>query len=603
MAHQILCLVAAMLVAASSCSAHTVKALAELPPVNDVVPQSNITMKASPTTLSGAGGYVDLEWSGHEHPKDTDWIGVWCPSDAKVTDKSPIKYMKITVSKTWDKGYGKFSMHMNNMRADCKFTLVTGTTGYILAVGSSNTFTFSDFNVPMGIHVAIPTPSGAAGTVSMRVSWNTLNAAKPILRFGSSRDSRTDYAATTSSFTEDNMCDTPAKDLGWISPGSLHTAVVSGLTPGATYYYSVEDEGGPESSRSAIYTVTAPPLPGSKQDLKIIAFGDMGNTNEDGSLQHSWDYSNHGEENSINTTRRIESEVNGTDYTLPLSLVLHIGDISYAVGYMAEWDNFLAQVQPVASVVPWMTAIGNHEMGGPDTFYNGSDSGGECGLPYAARFIMPAPADNGKADAPWYGFVHGQVHIIVMSTEHDFNKGTDQYAFLEAEFGRVDRSVTPWVIFTGHRPMYEDSSDPSSDSGMTALRTALEELLYDNRVDLVLWGHNHSYQRTCKVHNLKCGATSNTTAPAVATPSSDITPAANTTADSFAGPVHAVIGMAGYWLTEDLPSTKAEYIEVAYNKYWGFMRLNVNTTHMHVEFVEDRYGDIKDDFTLEVQQF
>jgi hypothetical protein len=26
-------------------------------------------------------------------------------------------------------------------------------------------------------------------------------------------------------------------------------------------------------------------------------------------------------------------------------LVLHIGDISYSVGYLAEWDNFLAMIE------------------------------------------------------------------------------------------------------------------------------------------------------------------------------------------------------------------------------------------------------------------
>ena len=35
--------------------------------------------------------------------------------------------------------------------------------------------------------------------------------------------------------------------------------------------------------------------------------------------------------------------------------------------------------------------IGNHEMDFPGTasIYNGTDSGGECGVPYSRRFIMP----------------------------------------------------------------------------------------------------------------------------------------------------------------------------------------------------------------------
>ena len=44
-----------------------------------------------------------------------------------------------------------------------------------------------------------------------------------------------------------------------------------------------------------------------------------------------------------------------------MDLVLHIGDISYATGFMVEWDSFLELINPVASRVSYMTAIGNHE--------------------------------------------------------------------------------------------------------------------------------------------------------------------------------------------------------------------------------------------------
>ena len=42
--------------------------------------------------------------------------------------------------------------------------------------------------------------------------------------------------------------------------------------------------------------------------------------------------------------------------------IFHIGDISYATGFLVEWDYFLHQINPVASQVSYMTAIGNHEM-------------------------------------------------------------------------------------------------------------------------------------------------------------------------------------------------------------------------------------------------
>jgi hypothetical protein len=39
-------------------------------------------------------------------------------------------------------------------------------------------------------------------------------------------------------------------------------------------------------------------------------------------------------------------------------------------------------------------------------------------------------------------------------TEHDYHMGSEQHAFLQRDLEAVDRTLTPHVIFTGHRPMY-----------------------------------------------------------------------------------------------------------------------------------------------------
>ena len=39
----------------------------------------------------------------------------------------------------------------------------------------------------------------------------------------------------------------------------------------------------------------------------------------------------------------------------------------------------------------------------------------------------------------------------MMSTEHDFRKGSKQYIALRDYLKSVDRGVTPWLIFAGHR--------------------------------------------------------------------------------------------------------------------------------------------------------
>jgi hypothetical protein len=51
---------------------------------------------------------------------------------------------------------------------------------------------------------------------------------------------------------------------------------------------------------------------------------------------------------SLNTTHQVISDIENID------MVVHIGDICYANGYLSQWDQFTAQIEPIASRVPYM---------------------------------------------------------------------------------------------------------------------------------------------------------------------------------------------------------------------------------------------------------
>ena len=53
---------------------------------------------------------------------------------------------------------------------------------------------------------------------------------------------------------------------------------------------------------------------------------------------------------SLNTTKQLIKDLKKTD------AVFHIGDICYANGYLSQWDQFTAQIEPIASTVPYMIA-------------------------------------------------------------------------------------------------------------------------------------------------------------------------------------------------------------------------------------------------------
>ena len=111
--------------------------------------------------------------------------------------------------------------------------------------------------------------------------------------------------------------------------------------------------------------------------------------------------------------------------------------------------------------------LGNHESDWPSeyapagtgvSFYTGAESGGECGVPATRQFRTPRGAD----DAPWWSADIGAMHVVSMSTEHNFTHGSAQHAWLAADLAAVDRARTPWVVFGGHRALLVDSLYSSS---------------------------------------------------------------------------------------------------------------------------------------------
>ena len=53
---------------------------------------------------------------------------------------------------------------------------------------------------------------------------------------------------------------------------------------------------------------------------------------------------------ALNTTDQLIKDLKNYD------IVFHIGDMAYSDGYVSQWDKFTAQVEPIASTVPYMVA-------------------------------------------------------------------------------------------------------------------------------------------------------------------------------------------------------------------------------------------------------
>ncbi|KAL6748336.1 Metallo-dependent phosphatase-like protein [Haematococcus lacustris] len=262
------------------------------------------------------------------------------------------------------------------------------------------------------------------------------------------------------------------------------------------------------------------------------------------------------------------------------SLLLHVGDLAYARGFLAVWNTFVRQVQVLSSRLPYMTLPGNHERDWPrsgDRFDAVEDSDGECGKVYEALFNMPTPGP----DQPWYGFDHGPIHFVTYSTEHASGPHSPQYAWIRDHLAAVNRSRTPWLVLAGHRPLYLSSTNNAPPDGdqtvASALRQDLEPLLLEAKVDLTLAGHHHTYQRTCPMANSQCVGY-------------DSTGAAR-------GPVHVVIGNGGAGLSLNNQQPAPAFIERLL-LWWGYARLEANRSSLTLQAISNYDGGVMDSLTL-----
>ena len=128
----------------------------------------------------------------------------------------------------------------------------------------------------------------------------------------------------------------------------------------------------------------------------------------------------------------------------------------------------------------------------------------------------------GGTERLMYSFDLGPVHFIGFSTEvyYFMNYGIktliNQYDWLENDLTEANkpenRALRPWIITYGHRPMYcSNNNGNDCTHSETLVRVGLpflhmfglEDLFYNNGVDVEIWAHEHSYERLWPLYNYK----------------------------------------------------------------------------------------------------
>lgn len=547
------------------------------------------SLKAVPEAIPSEGCFVTVTWANVSFAGENDWIGLY---DAAVLHGDeplpwPIKFKVVGNASS-----GAVDFYMPSRSSSTfVFYYVSGAPQYPELKAQSNVISVSKPNRPFHVRLALADGGGLYVMWQQRVGFVNRTAAVqwwPAENVASKATPSRGGSATAVSrtFSRNDLCDRnlrPAARAGWMNLGAVFWAEIPGsmLKSGSKYELQVGDAVG---EYSQVLRFTAPRVLGAFEPVKLIAFGDMGTTSwgVDRAQEFSWDFDDKGEVPALNTSKRIKSvaESEGAD------LVVHFGDISYAVGALVNWDEWLELIQPITEGLglPWMASMGNHEYGWSKSDWTpgkilatATDSGGECGVPFITYF--PYAQQNGKAESgkppdagvcsggncsAWYAFDYGSVHFTMICTEQDLKVGSPQWRWLKSDLASVNRSITPWLVVTGHRPVAVASTWQVDLEIASYLTSLLGELFVEFNVDIFWSGHHHSYQRFAPVDQ------------------SDYVP--------------FVMGMAGYYnsqVNRSFPGLVNSSDDTYGLTHWDFR----NATHARGRYMSNQNGTL-DDFWI-----
>lgn len=567
---------------------HGVQPLSRISIENAVIAlEDSAYIRCSPSVL-GANGQngelVTLQYSS-PNPSIDDWIGVFSPANFSSSIciaenprvgppylcTAPIKYQFANFSspKYKDTGKGSLKLQLINQRSDYSFALFSGGLSKPKLVTASNVVAFANPNAPLY-------PRLAQGKTwnEMTVTWTSgysIDEAEPLVEWGKKGGEQTRSLAVTLTFDRNSMCGAPARTVGWRDPGFIHTSFLKDLWPNSLYTYKLG-----HTLLNGTYVGSdmrqfkASPYPGQNSLQRVIIFGDMGKDEADGSNEY-----NNFQRASLNTTKQLIDDLKSFD------IVFHIGDICYANGYLSQWDQFTSQVEPIASIVPYMIASGNHERDWPGSgsFYENNDSGGECGVLAETMFYVPA---ENRAKF-WYSTDYGMFRFCIADTEHDWREGTEQYKFIEHCLASVDRQKQPWLVFLAHRVLGYSSAAFYAEEGSFAEpmgRDDLQKLWQKYKVDIAIYGHAHCYERTCPAYQNHCTSSEK-----------------RYYQGSLNGTIHVVAGGGGASLTGF--STLQPNWSIFRDSDYGFVKLTAfDHSNLLFEYKRSSDGKVHDSFRI-----
>ena len=282
---------------------------------------------------------------------DTDWIGIYSPYTANISEMVPVRLGYCSDSSDYLKtGKGSLRFRLTNTRSSVAIYMFQGGLGNPLPIAKwKEPVTFEDENEPLS-----PRISADDGTKELRLTWSSKSSTQPVLRWGrKSGHYENLVAAKTTFFNKSSLFGLPSSGSGWFLFGATHSALFSGVSAfsGQKIYYQFGDED--TTDYSCEFTLDVPLLikGAKKRPASLIAFGDMGRPGTDDGM--TWF---HYGRPAADTLKLVSNEL----HSQSTDAIFFLGDISYASGYLAIWNEFVDEFSLVSSRTPIFPVPGNH---------------------------------------------------------------------------------------------------------------------------------------------------------------------------------------------------------------------------------------------------
>ncbi|MFH2006049.1 MAG: metallophosphoesterase family protein, partial [bacterium] len=293
-------------------------------------------------------------------------------------------------------------------------------------------------------------------TTTMTVSWNTSGSTTTTeVQYGTTSGVYSDVA-TGSSFPADAA-----------ALGHIHEVTLTNLLSDTTYYYIAGDATDGYSAEKSFTTgPTQDPLCGA---FSFVFVGDNRPDPIFGGGQN-W------------------PQILGAAAAHAPAFVLNGGDLVIEGDDIGQWIDFLGWTEPVASTIPFLPCIGNHD--------NGPGEGNTAN--YNQIFALPTSQGTyGSNTEDYYYFTFGNAIVAALSTE-SFSGGAIPF---ETQANWLDDVLTQnprkWKFVFFHKPSYTHevffsiSHAPNEESQNAAFTPVIDA----HHVDVVLTSHNHWYER------------------------------------------------------------------------------------------------------------